>query len=409
MSVGSREHVQLDQKFQRLSLATDNKLYETINLILSRIANVSHYDKIIESEQKADEEDLNKASGILVGNVKIPHDIWIRGDITIKDIKLKTSILIEINNMIQQDIEDENRDEADVKTMSYYIKILAAYKLLIMPSKLSPNGQLVGNDFTLREEEDEGEEDGEEADSSMEDGQSLERYRTDDYKSFISGGSPTLNGIALSSALITSKSRTSGIRSPFSRDSYTRKRLLSILNHNESSKFEQVSPTPNEFDDKKQVFNSLFAKSRIYNKIKRHRELSSSMISNISNQSGYSQRDSISTASTNTSRSRNRIGSNVYPTESSDLKLSSMQVNAILPLYNYNEKQENQKNKYEYYGQLVRLSSLVQLIVQERGKSLMAKQLLEFIKSNVIKMIVVDIYQMITDYGLTEAFNLAKV
>lgn len=117
--------------------------------------------------------------------------------------------------------------------------------------------------------------------------------------------------------------------------------------------------------------SGFLAKSRIYSRMKKRRELGQLVASTAT---------SVSAASTPSQRIRQE--------EQNQLTAS--------------QRAENQRGKHEYYLQTKLLAELTQVLVGYLGKSGVRAslvRLMEFIKNSVFKFILVDMCQMVLDYG----------
>lgn len=174
-----------------------------------------------------------------------------------------------------------------------------------------------------------------------------------------------------------------------------KKRFSTLLGHGDDD------------DDSKrqQALNLLLAKSKIYHKLKKHRELASSLTSTSS-----SNRNSISTtATTNSASLRRRASSNLTTPDYSDRLLQPVRLPSI-PTISAAQRNENQKLKADYYAELRLLLAHVERLLDiiKRTHTPPLVTMFEFIKNYVFKFIIIDVCQMIVDYGHAAANDLAR-
>lgn len=463
------------ERFQLLSLSipAETTKYTFIRLFLTRVLNLKDETLITQPRDKIQLRNLgvlNAPSNIKQGStghekhgkrrglpevlpgIALAPDLWLRDEVTIKDIKIKVALLNEITSMIGNELDiAQQTGKSDVTinegTLAYYQKLLVAYKFLEVPKRDSFNSNYALNniDLSLREEEEETEEtdDFNADDSKLIARTTSNQSSTASQKTFHSFGNPfssngtssgttptqshaTPQGNSAAAAQISTVAHTSNNKR-VSALTASKKRFLTLLGHNgtqEVSPLEKLNgstslPSPISEDDgkKQQALNNLLVKSRLYSKIRKHRELASSMSSNISNPSNlsYSNRNSVSTTnSTNSASSRRRISSTLASPDTSDSRMST-QVSLYAPAFpslTVSQIQENKRTKLEYYNLLAKVSTLATTmlaIISERegGHNLM--KVMDFIKNFVFKFIIIDVSQMIIDYGYFKAHDFSKV
>lgn len=464
------------ERFQLLSLSipAETTKYTFIRLFLTRVLNLKDESLITQPRDKAHLRQLGaldappsnithsshqhlkhgkrRGTPEVLPGIALAPDLWLRDEVTIKDIKIKVALLNEITTMIGSELDAaEKTGKNDViineATLAYYQKLLVAYKFLEVPKRESFNSYYALNnmDLSLREEE----EDAEEADDiNADDCKQIARTTsnqssTASQKTFHSFGNPFTSNVpspgstpAQTYSTLLSSSANPPQASPVAHVSNnkrisaltaSKKRFLTLLGHNGSSDagpLEKLNgatslPSPISEDDgkKQQALNNLLAKSRIYSKIRKHRELASSMSSNISNPSNlsYSNRNSVNTtASTNSTSSRRRISSTLASPDTSDSRISAhVLANASgFPSLSILQINENKRTKLEYYnllGKLSHLATRMLAIISERGGDHNLMKVMDFIKNYVFKFIIIDVSQMIIDYGYFKAHDFHKV
>lgn len=449
--------------FQRLSLAIpiDPSNYSFIAMLLSRILNLEDANQILPKEKELQakysptEEEFSfnskssKKSIDILPSIAIPTDIWLVDNIQVKDIKIKTNILQEINAITS---ESMNIDET---TLLYHEKLLSAYKVYDIPNRQSIVSYYTNSVYStssyigesLKEEEEDTDlvrtlsnnsshsqktqksQKSQKSQTSSQGGGLKTQIATAQPQIIHSNGAIHSNGSANGQLNGSSQNgqhlkRSSGLSQ--------RKRFLALLglvthsHHDEQTTSPSTPTTP--IDDKQQNLNNLITKSRIYNKIKRHRESGSSLNLTMST---YSNRNSISTTNTTTSNSSRRRSNSSYflGNQENDLKISQIQSNTAsstasivapsvaslspLPLLSPAQKSENRKLKYDYYIQLGELKATTQKIVEfsianssDSAGTAKLMKFIEFIKKKVLRFVIIDIFQMIVDYGQFRAYDL---
>ncbi|WEJ93460.1 hypothetical protein PSN45_000923 [Yamadazyma tenuis] len=355
------------------------------------------------------------ASKEILPDVTFPNDIWFRDNISIRDCKIKVTMLHEINIMLTSEINKLDQPLEDMLLM-YYQKLLAAYKFYELPAQQS-YGSDVTNNFSVREElEDEIE------DLAPDEGKSLNRTVSNQssttslktHHSFFSHSSANINTTNFS-GLGNGKHTSTSSSGPY----LGRRRFSSIVSNNNSNansngssphKEREHEEIVEEESKRQQALNSLLSKSYIYNKIKKHRESTSSMNSNISLPSvPYSGRNSVSTTATMNSAKSKRSSSNFTSLDNNELKHPSFPVLPSFASYTSSQRLEFQRSKQEYYLQIQRLLESVQAIIHQlqlNHKDAKAFKLMDFIKRYVFRFVVIDASELVLTYGEIEAYRL---
>lgn len=387
------QHSETTQAFQSLSLSipVDTAKYKKMYLFLSKVLNVSDENVILESEEQGRQYILNKEPIEVLSRVYLPHDTWLKGEVTIKDIKIKSNMLLEINNMIENELPRTIDDvvQIDDNVLNYYEKLLTAFKVYEIPSQEAESRHNSIGDSLREEEEDD--------DTSIYDSNDISRIQTN----------------VSTASLKTRLSIFNGYSSRRSSSISAKKRILSNVGPSNDNDVNSISngSKKNE-EERKQGINNILAKSRIYNKLKKHR-LTGPVTSNISSPSStpYSNRNSVGTTMTNSSYNSKRRGSSTFAspeiTEGRILNIPSPMENQPIILTSI-QKQENQKDKFEYYSQMKRLKFLTRRVIKHLDHSQESYDLvkiLEFVNKFVVKFIFIDISQMIILYGQRKAYN----
>lgn len=379
---------EMSQRFQSLSLSIplDPSQFDYIKQFLHKLLNVKNSNTISTTNLPYDPNECYE----ILPDITLPNDIWFKQGIFIKDCKLKVTILNEVHSMINQELNQIDQPLDDT-ILLYYQKILLAYKFYDMPVRTSVMSE---NDFSLKEDIDE---ETDEFESKLLNRTISNQSSTTSLKthfSFFSHSSNTNNVNNLNGT------KRNLILSKEVKNNGPRRRLLSVISTHQQTGEEEI-----EDDGKKQqALNSLLLKSKLYNKIKKHRELTSSMTSNVSSMN-YSGRNSLST----TNNSSKRSSSNLTLPDNSDLKHPSFVSIPPFASYTTSQKQESQRIKQEYYNQIEQLVLLIDKILYQLNlnhRDAKCFKLMDFIKRFIFKFIVIDVTDMIMTYGEIEAFKL---
>lgn len=370
--------LELSRPFQRLSLAIpiDAKRYFIMCRFFSIILNV---DSSSFEDGPAKVSELAKKEPVeLLPNVAFPADIWLRDDVAIKDARVKTTMLLEINSWLEQELTGATAEMNEEATLSYYEKLLRAYNFYEMPQRAS---LALMPDTVLREED----EDNAKATPPPQ----IQRPVLAPRPTLAPNGT-TKRVLVLLREIINS-----------------RKRFLTLLGgHQEPPNGTQhrillVGLQQSEVgDEDKQNFNNLLAKSKIYTKLKKNRELGL-LILLLATASLYLNRSSVGTLHSQLLHGLRRrlllMGGFEDPRGLMTL---------ILP----EQKRENRKAKCEYYIQLTKLFAVADTILKTLTETTDPKmsntklvRFLEFIKKKVFRFIIVDICLLVMDYGQARA------
>lgn len=385
------ESFSLDE-FKSLHISTplEASKYSFISMFLSRALNLSSDTLLLDSAGA----DLHNGSRTklpveLLPHVAVPADLWLVHDIVIRALLVKIPILREVNALLL-----------------LYAESLRTGELFLIDEALLVHleNQIVHNhlfDYTIHDPEPPFE--------SLAEVEEFEEHPDEESSVFLrrsvslSSGMP---GLSRASSRSVSNSHKSFNRiSSFSRELVGNKRKTSLISLPPSlpvAKEEPsispgssplglpVLPTTPQFSSSHRdsnfsahsIASGLLSKSRIYNMMKKRRELANLVTSLPA---------SVSSANSTPSTKRK---SHPYDTDSKN----GLRVSRLTAV----QKAENQRQKHEYYLQVKMLGELTHTLVGFLGKSgLRANlmRLMEFIKNCVFKFILVDICHMIVDYG----------
>lgn len=396
--------------------------YSFICLFLTRLLNLKDPNTILNDNSNLPHK--KKRPVELLPGIAIPQDIWLYHEIIIKNIKIKTSLIHEFNTMLEKYLLPTGftLDEASIL---YYQKLLTAYKFLEMPKRepFYDNYNTEDLDLSFKEEdEDEMLEDSFDSESKALDRTDSNETFDASHESATIDSRPSSTSISPNASFSTTSSSVLASKrvSSLSKDLMSRKRFLSLLGHKKAGAetravsepvlSSQASNAADEEPKRQQALNSLLAKSRIYNKIKKHRELSGSINSGASSHSSfsYSNRNSISTTGTTVSSRRRGSALANEINEKASVKTAS---SIPFPKLNIHQIYSNRKLKYEYYLELQtlnkRTNELVSLLTTNLNRSTI--ELLEFLQHNALKLVVIDFSQMLVDYAYFKSHYLYAV
>lgn len=459
-------------RFESLSLAIpDPSQFDYIKHFLHTLLNVQKPELLVEDGSV---DRLQQGHEILP-EIFVPPDLWLKDNITIKDVKIKVTMMTEINSMIEREVSGDNHDLLDETALLYYQKLLMAYKFY-EPSSGPGTGSgprpgsgpgiggrslSHGTDFSLREELDEEEDYETKLLNRTVSNQLSNSLRT--HQSYFSnnGSSNSTHSNNYNYNTLNNNGNNSRRGSSQSKEHLlSRKRFLSLIsngnghngtgnnghnsynghnghnsNHNSyNGQFNgpqgingsptnvytngfgsSIPPEKQDHEDdhkKQQALNSILSKSRIYNKIKKNRELNSSMNSNISIPSlPQSARNSISTTTTTGSSTnpKSKRASSITTPEPTDLRHASFVPVPSFASYSLSQRQEIQRNKYDYYVQVFHMLNLIDRILrllQLNPHDTKSFKLMDFIKRYVFKFIVLDASDMVIKYAEIGAYRL---
>lgn len=369
-----------------LSISQNIQSDNFIQLFLSQILNLDDASYIILPENSVKWKRAHQKD--ILPRINIPKDIWLNDTLSIKEIKVKTLMLQEINQLVESEINGNGVQHLDDSSLDYYEKLFSAYGFY--ETNDPSTGTNESSTLILLEEQEEEDNNTYNSPYRFND----ERSNSNRHNSMISVNSKGSN---------TTKSSHR-----FSISSRENKMRFSILNtkdlHMPTTKTQPTTPPDEDPHTKQQALNNILLKSKLYNKIRRNRELVSSNSSNISHLSSYSNRNSITTTNTTTSNASRRRKSSV---EVNDSKKSFPRIpqdyytESLSPM----KKQENQKDKYSYYVQCQKLSQLTEALLSMSCDLENVTKLLRFIKKKVLKFIILDIQQMILENARSKSYG----
>lgn len=384
------ESLSLDHfKSLYVSAPIESTKFAFIPLFLSRVLNLKPETLLLD----ASINDLpslfkKRPSQELLPQVAMPSDLWLVPEITIRNIGIKTAILREVNTFLLLYIESLQTNELfliDDALISRLEKRIMDFHLTEFNSNHEPEPQ-----FDSLNEADEYEENDSEVYSVF-----LRRS--------LNGNRDLVMSKTTSRPMSTASSKHR--LSSFSRDfAAQRRKLSSFLGQQALAEEDKEALKPTTPHQNMPVFSSLpqlpptghkgensgtlphangIFKSRIYSKIKKRRELASSVTSTA---------NSVNSVNSSTSARRKSSASEIDPKTPGKMSppLSEMQ------------RADNQRRKHEYYLQTKMFSELTKVITGFVGRSGLRanlSRLMDFVKSSVFRFILVDTCQMIMDYG----------
>lgn len=371
-----------------ISVPLETTRYAFIGMFLNRALNLKNVNDILEpSASPLNANETAKCIEILP-QIAVPPDLWLQPQIHIPFVKLKVSILKEVNTLLQESLDASQSgtsppfNEASITLLERQIISSNLLEFLKQDTETEMR-------FDSLNEADE-------------DQNSLE------------GSSPVLgmrNSLVLelrSFSLLSSNSDLkSGNRtrlSSFSRDLKTSTKKFSFLAlpnskigpPNEEYKIKTPPQTPpltspisnapgvvglSRRDSSHSLANGLFAKSRLYGKIKKKRELAALLTSSTT---------SPAIASPSMSSQRRSSAPDLYVARRGSSQIS------------LTRQCDNQKDKHEYYCQLQKLAAKTGetlKFLNQRSPNASLLHLMEFIKASVFKFVIIDISHMIVIYG----------
>lgn len=379
----------------QVSVPLESTKYAFIGMLLERMLNLKDEGVILDGNAQKRETNGKKQKPVeILPQVAVPSNLWLQNEIGVKNVKVKNTLLKEINTMLLQYVDvlkTNDRFLIDETTLIYYEKIVTAYNFL----EFARHEQRF--DPLIEDEEDEHE-----------------------YAELVASGRTRLvhatelpiNPISTTSSRpVSTASRSLNRISTLSREFLHLKRKRSFLGTSQSTEQtdeELKAPISQPSTPQQRVLpvllsapqfykdpfalslaNGILSKSRIYNKMIKKRELYSLASST------FSAPTSISSVNSNASLRRK---SNPY-------ELNDKLQQTLLPLSAV-QRIENQKDKHEYYIQARGLAANTNALVGYLGKPgsrAMLIRLMEFIKNSVFKFIIIDISLMIIDYGHLKA------
>ncbi|KAK6461639.1 hypothetical protein DFJ63DRAFT_314270 [Scheffersomyces coipomensis] len=431
------------QKQQQQQKQLKLKEYEIICAFLTQVLNLDDPKAILGTIT------TRSTTTHLLPNIQFPNDTWLIEDIVIKDSKIKTTLLQEINSMFEQQLIKTNSQHShhnsnvNIDTqINYYEKLLIAYKVYNVPGKSNDN--YVPPMLSLNE-----------SDENYEDQESFPSPNLDD-----SDVSSRKSGKKRFS-MFTSHNNNNNNNNNKTNENDNATIISSTTADVNSS---LSSNTTLKHNSNGEILNSILSKSKIYNKLKKRDSSSSSNNSILSsstngngnigapttptlpngpiistpNNSNYTHsnnRNSVSstmTASTmsstprsSTISNRRRISSTSdlnearsYPNPPSINTNNNNNGQANSPYSNvpltFQQRIDNKKEKYEYYVHLIRLYTISQRLMKQLQQGtneidqLKWTKYLDFIKNKLFKFIIIDVLKLVLDYGYMNSKGLIK-
>lgn len=366
--------------------------YAFMLMLLLRVLNLEDEQAMVGASAAAKAKLDEAEPPEVLPQITVPLTLWLQEDVVLAELKIKVALLREINSMLQKNVLTLQSEELfllDDTTLMYYEKLLTAYDFL----KFNRPAPL----FDALREDDEYEE--------YDDASSVSVYPSHPDSILRRTSASELARPGSSARLLSSGSYKSRM-STLSRD-FRKLSFLGLNGHPElpSHEKEDVSPplpilplsAPQRsflastfqpaslLHPHRDQLNALLSKLKFYNKLRRRDSAAS-----------YSSALSTPTSMTsNTSASSVRRKSSQGFTEKQPKKrLSDAQ------------KQENQRSKLEYYVQVRELAENTKILVSFLGKpgsraSLV--RLMDFVKNNVFRLVLIDISSMIVEYAHLKA------
>lgn len=461
---------EISSSFQQLSLnipPPDTKKFNFICLFFNHILNLKDPTIILEKEK--DILKFNKLCKIetdeeqqpveILKNLVFPPDIWIRDEIKVKDIKIKSTMLNEVNEMIETELKDVN-DQSTFEeiTLNYYAKLLVAYKFYDIPIRVSHPTPYLAHNRVLEEEEEDGNRSPDfdfgflekpvyRTSSNQSSGSSKSKDRRSStgsnlskkrFLSFLGGSTSTSSPESSTQPPSIPQSNMSNSPPPqlqypilpppqTSQQQQQQQQQQQLVQqqqrhsqHSASSSSPKQQHTPLATTSssptlpQEGTFNSILSKSKLYGRIKKHRESQASMNSNMSLQSlGSNNRNSVSTNATTTSVGSRRRSN--YAVSSTSLGASTSLLSSASTIHDETIEQrvENLKDKYEYYIQILRLfknsEKILRVLVNSHNINNKLLKFIEFIKKRLLKFIMIDIMSMMLTYCDLQCVNFYNV
>ena len=378
------------QAFQSLSLLipVDTSKYHYICQFLERVLSL-HDERVI-----LDGAAATLGCVELLPNVSFPLDAWTNDRLGVRDVRIKISVLHEINALVERELAAVAAGlpaRVDANVISYYEKLLAAYRFLEPPAlhAAAPATTFgVRADFALREEEDE--EDSPLARTAS--GQLSSSFLKTYNSIFGAGAASAANGHA--SVASTASHSSNGLR--------LRKKRFLLLGHDHEPLSAHTSTAVD--DDGRKQLNGLLLKLRIYNKLRKSRDLTLLQGLVILNPTmvSHSLRNSIVTAlSAKRCDSVQGDDARALVVYGGGSATPSRHLLVLLGGLTPTQRLEVQRSKYDYYHQLtrvLRLTRQVLAVVNDSSDTRDLEVLLEFVKRYVMKFVVIDINEVLLQY-----------
>lgn len=365
-----------------LSVPIESTKYSFISMFIGRVLNLANDLDIL--DPAAVLRVAGKPPVEILPQIAVPSDLWLRGDVAIRAAKVKTAILKDVNLMLQQyldALQSESFFLIDDDNIRMFEKRIADYNFL---------------DFTLPQLHPNFEPFSEHEELELENGETpKDPLRPESELLFPSkpASAPAPNRLSAISRDIMGKRKLSFLgHYPQSKPgSQPAGSPMSPTDDDKSasSPILPLAPAFNKFpassSPKSSPVNGLLFKSKIYNKIKKRRELYSL---------AYSSTTSLSSANSKSSHRHKSL-----PYDSPDMNFPSKHT----PQASHAQRIENQRDKHEYYLQARAFAENINKLVAFIGKSgsrANLMRILEFVKDSVFKFMVVDVCHMTLARGV---------
>ncbi|CAK9442278.1 uncharacterized protein LODBEIA_P60210 [Lodderomyces beijingensis] len=451
-----------DHSFGRLTLEpkpVDLSKYEIISVFLTHLINMRDpgiiltQPKNLQFFKRFQVQTPPESNREILDGILFPADVWIRDEVSIKNVEIKVTMLNEINSMLESELGNISEQSSfEEITLSYYAKLLTAYKVYEVPTRSFP----VKEDSFLQGPIDEECEEGKRQDDLGLFGKPF--YRTTSNQSQQSSGSQSsknsknkrtsstssLGKKRLSSFLtngnkhqpledsstphtpphqpFANQRRNSSLSTITDSTSTTTNSGLFHSNSNSNSNHRSSSSRQSpEGHGPTATINSILSKSKIYNRMKKHRDSLASVASNKTQSSPLSplsNRSSLSTAQTGAtsvgSRRRSVGVQSINNSGAASVTSSAHTVTAMVEVISEEQRHENSKHKYDYYVQIFKLNRntdkiMNALVANTQVPNEKLVKFLEFIKEKLLKFIIVDVMFMILSYAEAGCSNFSNL
>lgn len=361
--------------------------YAFMSMLLLRVLNLEDEQTIVLGTALEMAKLAQKSPPEILPQIAVPPTLWLQEDVVLHELKIKVALLREINGMLQKNVQSLLSEELfllDDTTLMYYEKLLNAYDFLKF-NKPAPLFDAFREDDEYEDYDD---------DSSM-----------SAYPSYMDTnlGRTSISELARPGSfarLVSSgsyKSRMSTLSKDF--------RKLSFLKLNGHEDKEDTPPLPilpisapqrsmlatafsrdsqgsrdSLLHNHRDQLNALLSKSKFYNKLRR-RDSTASYSSAVSTPTSVT-----SNASNPSTRRKSSLGFG-------DKKLRQRLTES--------QKQENQRNKLDYYVQVKELEENTKQLVgflAKPGSRASLVRLMDFVKNNVFRLVLIDVSSMIVEY-----------
>lgn len=374
------EKQSLEFEMLALQLSLESGRYSFMTMFILKILNLTNDSQIL--LQNASQVAKFKTAFEILPHVFLPHDLWLNHYVAIPNATQKICLLREANNILKT-----------------YLNVLEENELMLVDDEQLQNFEKRASRFCSLQVL-------EERSSATE---AINAYDQPDDKTQAFSVPPLSNPKLRSPAspdpqTPISRNPTSSSRMPnYQRDFQKVKRKHSFLGHisltpgpayfesmnssTNSPLLSPLSPNPATVSPPRPSNSSIFSKSKLYSKIKRRRELQALVLS----------------VSTNGSS-----GATSLKPVSSNSEFSTLDIDAEILA---ERCLENQTQKHSYYVQVrIVKETIEQLLKNLKRPGILPSlvKLLDFVKSFVFKLIMVDTCQMIINYTHAKVIEANK-